>query len=288
MSGIYKLPKLEQHPLAIQLMPGGMDPHEFTAFCEDIEARGVLMPVWKYENRIIDGWHRYRAAEKTGCSLEIRDYTGKDPAGFITSVNVLRRKLSSLQRALVGAKLHRDHNMTQRDVCKKLGISNEVVTLVLKCMDSKNAKMIKRIETDGEFTRGMLKEELEDAGLIRAKAKDEAPPPSEPASAFSPSHLSLAGASNGLDHDTDGSDEDEEDVEEIIGKGKASSDRASKKPKASAAQLLSESFKALMADEKITFLQMIWREAGPLVTKHNIAGLGKPTKAALSKKGAKK
>lgn len=256
----------EQHPVAAKLMPGGMDETEFTAFCEDVEQRGILMPVTLYEGKVLDGWHRYRAGQKTGTPFKTIEYAGKDPAGYIASVNVLRRKLSSLQRALVGARLHRDHNLTQRDVCKKLGISNEVVTLVLKALDSKNAKMIKRIEDDSDFTRGMLKEELADAGLLRA-----APPP---APAPGPNSVFQVGERTGKEGqnvlspaalalnlpDTDGSGDDDDD-DLLVGKGKAASDRASKKPKITAAQLLADGFKALMHDEKTTFLKMIWPEA---------------------------
>ncbi len=255
----------KQHPIALALMPGGMDDQEFAAFCEDIEERGIIMPVTLYEGMVLDGWHRYRAAHKTGTPFKTIEYTGKDPAGYIAAVNVLRRKLGSLQRALVGARLHLDHNLTQRDVCKKLGISNEVVTLVLKTISSKNTALIKRIESDSDFTRGMLKEELADAGLLRAKP-EPAPAPTGPNSVFAAG----AGAALSGIPDTDGSgdggtDDDDPPEDLLVGKGKAASDRASKKPKATAAQLLSEGFKALMADEKVSFLQLIWPEAKQLV-----------------------
>jgi len=266
----------EQHPIAATLMPGGMDEPEFTAFCEDVEQRGILMPVTLYEGKVLDGWHRYRAGQKTGTPFKTIEYTGKDPAGYIASVNVLRRKLSSLQRALVGARLHRDHNLTQRDVCRKLGISNEVVTLVLKTLDSKNAKLIKRIEDDSDFTRGMLKEELADAGLLRAPAKQDETP-TGPNSVFATGALDAprtgkegrvvlgaAAYANTPTGDTDGSGDEDIDDDILVGKGKSASDKAAKKPKVTAAQLLADGFKALMGDEKVTFLQMIWPEAKKL------------------------
>lgn len=111
-TGLYKLPEYKQHPLAIALMPGGMDDQEFDAFCQDITERGILFPATIYDGMVLDGWHRYRAAKRTGSPLKFMDYTGKDPAGYIAAVNVLRRKLSSLQRAMVGARLHLDHGMS--------------------------------------------------------------------------------------------------------------------------------------------------------------------------------
>jgi len=265
-SGIYKLSEYKQHPVALALMPGGMDDTEFDAFCADVEERGILFPASIYEGMVLDGWHRYRAAKRTGSELKFIEYKGKDPAGYIASCNVLRRKLSSLQRALVGARLHRDHGITQREACKKLGISNEVITLVLKALDSKNTKLIKRIEAEADFTRGLLKEELEDAGLLRTKPKTDVDVSTLTNSVFD------MGRTGGVARDTDGSDtDDEDDGEDPIkwlpdtGKGLKADQRAARKPKETAAMVLSEQFRALMADERESFMQMIWPIAKSIV-----------------------
>lgn len=265
MATIYKLPKYEQHPVAIDLMPGGMDEEEFDAFCKDIEERGILFPATLHEGKVLDGWHRYRAAGRTGSELKFIEYKGKDPAGYVAAVNALRRKLSSLQRALVGAKLHRHHNLSQRDACKKLGISNEVLSMVLKALDSKNTRIVKRIETESDYSRGMLREELKELGILAPKTSAAAgPAPGTPNSVFNMGQLSAAGAANGLDSPPEPpDDEDEEDLHlPEVGKRPSHPER---KPKKTATQLMSDDFKALMRDEKLTFLQMIWPEAKALV-----------------------
>lgn len=268
MTKIFEFPKYEQHPLASKLMPGGMDEAEFTAFCEDVEQRGVIMPITLYEGKVLDGWHRYRAAQRTETAFKELEYKGKDPAGYIASVNVLRRKLGSLQRALVGVRLHLDHNLTQREVCKKLGISNEVVNLVLRAVQSKNAKLIKRIESDTDFTRGMLRDELEDLGLLRQKAPEEAL--RGPSSVFdyaSKPAVDDTDAILGNSPDTDGSSNYEDDDTGPVGNAKPLPDTGKKaahperRAKETAAHRLAEQFKALMADEKVSFLEMIWPEA---------------------------
>jgi hypothetical protein len=295
MTTIFKFPEYEQHPIAAELMPGGMDEQEFEGFAEDIGERGVLMPISLFEGKVLDGWHRYRAARQHQCAFKTVEYTGKDPAGYIASVNVLRRKLGSLQRALVGCKLHREHGYTQRNACKKLGISNEVLTLVLRAMDSKNAKLVKRIETDSDFTRGMLREELEDAGLMRTKKVEAAP--AAPNSVFdTKAMLSSAAASAGLDdvlgRATDGSDDGEDDTDDLLsvpdtGKRRTHPER---KGKASAAQLLQEGFTALMEDEKKTFLEMIWPVARELALELQLPGTNtapaKPAKAPAERRAA--
>lgn len=282
MTGIYKLPEYEQHPIALALMPGGMDDNEFDAFCADIEERGIIMPVSLYEGKVLDGWHRYRAAKRTGSAPKFIKYEGSDPAGYIASVNVHRRKLSSLQRALVGARLHRDHGLTQREACKKLGISNEVITLVLKTMDSGNTPLIQKIERDSDFTRGMLKEELEDAGLLRAKPKTEMDPSTLTNSVFDLGRTVVQPA----EPDTDGSEDDPE-VDDILGgdtgKGLKASQREAKRPSKTAAQLMQEQYEALMHDEKISFLKMIWPTAKNLLVE---AGLQDAPKPARTKKAA--
>lgn len=271
---VYKLPEYNQHPVALALMPGGMDDTEFDAFCADVEERGILFPASLYEGMVLDGWHRYRAAKRTGSELKFIEYKGKDPAGYIASCNVLRRKLSSLQRALVGARLHRDHGITQREACKKLGISNEVITLLLKTIDSRNTKLIKRIETEADFTRGMLKEELEDAGLLRAKPKTDVDVSTLTNSVFD------MGRTGGVARDTDGTeDEDDDGVDELlaVGKGLKADQRAARKPKETVSQTMQQQYEALMHDEKISFLQMIWPTASKLLSE---AGLS--TKPALT------
>lgn len=267
-SALFKFPEYEQHPLAIELMPGGMDESEFTAFCEDVEERGVIVPITLFEGKVLDGWHRYRAARKIECSFKEIEYKGKDPAGYIASVNVLRRKLGSLQRAMVGCRLHLNHKMTQREVCKKLGVSNEVVNLVLRALQSKNAKLVKRIETDTDYTRGMLREELEDMGLLRNKAVEAAP--KGPTSVFD-----LAGKPFTPEGDTDGIPYEDDDTGPIgndkplskVGKKPAHTERRAKE---TAAHRLAEGFKALMADEKVSFLRMIHPEARLLMLEEGL------------------
>lgn len=265
---VYKLPEYKQHPVALALMPGGMDDTEFDAFCADVEERGILFPASLYEGMVLDGWHRYRAAKRTGSELKFIEYKGKDPAGYIASCNVLRRKLSSLQRALVGARLHRDHGITQREACKKLGISNEVITLVLKTLDSKNTKLIKRIEAEADFTRGMLKEELEDAGLLRAKPKTDVDVSTLTNSVFD------MGRTGGVARDTDGT-EGEDDMDDLlgtsVGKGLKADQRAARKPKETVSQTMQQQYEALMHDEKISFLQMIWPTASKLLSEAGLS-----------------
>jgi len=272
MTELYQLPKYDQHPVAATLMPGGMTDDEFKAFCEDVKDRGILMPIWLYQNKVLDGWHRYRAAKLTGSRPEFKEYTGKDPAGFVASCNIHRRKLSSLQRALVGARLHKDYALTQRQVCAKLGISNEVLSLAVKAVESKNTKIIKRIETDADFSRSMLREELTDAGLLRAKPETEVKPETLVNSVFDmgtkaapPTGKEGPGDYNwdarkalGLD-DQEEDQEEDQDVDDLLDAPSLEREKKkARKPRETAVQAAVDTFKALREEEQQRFITAIW------------------------------
>lgn len=287
-SALAGLPEYEQHPLALELMPGGMSNEEFDVFAEDIEQRGVIYPITLFEGKVLDGWHRYRACHRTGTAFKTITYEGKDPAGYIAACNIHRRRLSSLQRALFGARVHILNAVPQREICKRYGISNVVLSLVLKALDSRNAAIIKRIETDSDFTRGDLREELADRGLVhenygRSTAPEAGPDdPEDPdgeedlVGEQKPRHQPLdpkAGLVNSvfaLATDTEGT----------VGKRKTSPE---KRVKDTLPQRMQEQFQELMPDEKATFLQMIWPTARPIAEELKLPGLGGTSKAKLKK-----
>jgi N6-adenosine-specific RNA methylase IME4 len=94
---------LKFHPLAdiFPLIEGA----EFDGLVADIKANGVREPIWIYEEKILDGRNRYRAAAVAGVACPTRLYEGDDPIGFVISMNLKRRHLDESQRAMVAAKL---------------------------------------------------------------------------------------------------------------------------------------------------------------------------------------
>lgn len=265
------LPVYDQHPVALKLMPGGMQPDEFEAFCEDVAARGILFPITIFEGKVLDGWHRYRAAHKTGTRFSTIEYSGKDPAGYVAACNIMRRKLSSLQRALVGARIHLEHAFTQAEVCKRFTISNTVLAMVLKAIDNRNTMIIRRIENDSEYTRGMLRDELEEAGIVHANYGRSKDPSKIANSVFDMARV------NGGEHDdfrTEGSQ-----VEESPAPTRKAS-HPEHRAKNTGPQNLQNRFDELMPDEKVTFIQMIWPKARPIAEKLGLPGLQSTMAAA--------
>lgn len=274
-----KAQEFEQHEVALKLMPGGMSDEEFEAFCEDVEERGILMPITFYEGKVLDGWHRYRAHLRTGKPYERIEYKGSDPAGYVAACNVMRRKLSSLQKALVGAQLHLQHAISQRDICRRFSISNTVLTMVLKAIDNRCTKIIKRIETDSDYTRGMLRNELEELDIVHANyGKSAAPTDGSDGgdTEYDDDQIEFVDKPKGAEADTSKTPNSvfalgntvtqpigDDDPLPDTGKRNSHSERRAKNTEA---QNMKKRFLALDDAARKTFLQMIWQEAKPILT----------------------
>jgi hypothetical protein len=91
----------EIHPLA-ELIPS-MTPEEFADLRADIEANGLLSSITVFEDKILDGRHRYRACAELGVEPRFEDFEGEEPARFVISLNLKRRNLSKSQLAMTAA-----------------------------------------------------------------------------------------------------------------------------------------------------------------------------------------
>lgn len=291
---------LEQHPVAQQLVPGSMSDEEFNALCEDIKARGQRLKITMYQGKILDGMTRYRACQKVGRTPEFTEYEGDDPAGLVIALNVLRRKMGSTQRALAGARLNMEYNVTQEDASRRVGISKVHISLVVQALRSKNARIIKMLE-NGELTREQLHEELVDSGVMKPTSYTVSRGPD------APSTLSGAGATAGLEalfgrrsgpDDDEGDDEDDNDIlggsggddeglNDLLGappsaggrvintKGETSAggmptvgtkpSHPERRTKDTPAYRLAEQFKGLPEAERISFIQIAWPTLRPLI-----------------------
>lgn len=87
------------HPLA-ELVPS-MSAAEYADLKADIKANGQCEPITLYEGKILDGRHRARALDELNIEPDTRAYDGDEPAGFVLSLNLKRRSLTTSQRAAV-------------------------------------------------------------------------------------------------------------------------------------------------------------------------------------------
>lgn len=80
-----------------------MSDDEFRGLKDDIEANGQREPVWTHDGKVIDGRNRLRACEELGITPKLQEWDGKGSlVGFVVSLNLHRRHLSSGQRAACG------------------------------------------------------------------------------------------------------------------------------------------------------------------------------------------
>lgn len=299
--------KFDQHPLALRLVPGSMPDDEFEAFCADIGKRGQRAPIIIFEDKILDGWHRYRACTRLGITPKTEVYDGDDPSGLVIALNVLRRKLGATQRALAGARLNIDFSITQDEASKRVGVSKVHINLVVQALNSNNARVIKMLENP-ELTRAALHEDLVECGIVRM--------PSTPLVATK-TVLSASGAGIGLenlfgnpdlDDDLLGGEEpngsDSIDLEDVLGAppsagGKVISfDRSAtteggmpvvgskpghpeRRSKDTPASLLCDRFKGLGEADQISFMQLTWHLQRKLL---KAAGLSESADASPSTK----
>ena len=91
------------HALA-NIMPK-MPEGEFENLKADIEKNGILEPVTLLDGKIIDGRHRYRACQELKKACPTRTLDKISPKDLVRSMNLLRRHLSTSQRAMVAAAL---------------------------------------------------------------------------------------------------------------------------------------------------------------------------------------
>ncbi|MGJ5049945.1 hypothetical protein ACQR09_23000 [Bradyrhizobium oligotrophicum] len=88
-----------------------MEGGAFDALVADIAENGIRDPLVSYEDMLLDGRNRYRAAEKAGVTITGRlvkpfnpDKDG-DPLAWVISKNLHRRHLNESQRAMVAARV---------------------------------------------------------------------------------------------------------------------------------------------------------------------------------------
>ena len=86
---------LEFHPLAMLFPP--LDDAAFEALKEDIREHGLREPITVFENKILDGIHRYKACLAVGVAPRFRDYEGGSPLAFVLGLNLRRRHLTTTQ-----------------------------------------------------------------------------------------------------------------------------------------------------------------------------------------------
>lgn len=94
---------LEEHELAHSFPP--MSDDEYDSLKLDIYKNGQLVPIYTYNNQIIDGRHRYRVMRELGLEPIVEEFAGESPLNFVVAMNLNRRHLTPAQRAIIALDL---------------------------------------------------------------------------------------------------------------------------------------------------------------------------------------
>jgi hypothetical protein len=142
-----------------------MEGAEFDELVADVRANGVREPTWLYQAKILDGRNRWLAAQAAGVDCPTRVYAGDDPIGFVISLNINRRHLSTSQRAMIAAQLASLKDGQRAD--EVAGTSIEVAARLLNVgrASVERAKIVHQ-QGDPELINAVKAGEMSVAGAI--------------------------------------------------------------------------------------------------------------------------
>jgi hypothetical protein len=116
------------HELA-DLLPM-IDGVNFENLKADIANNGILEPILLFENRILDGRNRYRAAKAVGHSFTSANFksfhgTYTEAEAYVFSTNFLRRQMTNAQKQEVIRKMIEKYpGDSNRQIARRCGISS--------------------------------------------------------------------------------------------------------------------------------------------------------------------
>ena len=99
-----KKPKYDFHPICL-LFPRMTD-EELRELADDLRIKGLLHDIVLYEGKILDGRNRYLACPMAGVEPRFSEWDGEgSPLEWVISENMVRRHLTSSQRAVLALEL---------------------------------------------------------------------------------------------------------------------------------------------------------------------------------------
>lgn len=91
--------KLTQHPLSAAFP--AMLAEEFQGLRDSVNNCGVLNPITLLDGMVLDGWHRYTAAQSLGMACPTVELDDTDPQDFVMAQNKARRHITAAQLAMI-------------------------------------------------------------------------------------------------------------------------------------------------------------------------------------------
>lgn len=147
------------HKLA-EIIPE-MSQQEYANLVQDIQQNGLIEPIVLYQEKILDGRTRYKACIELGVKPRFRLYEGNDPACYVLSMNVARRHLTAIQRAVIADEASKSSQKgrpkkqeqapifsTIEEASKQVGISSRVVRQVRRVRESGSTELLDAVVSE--------------------------------------------------------------------------------------------------------------------------------------------
>ena len=199
---------MKQHPLSAAFP--AMAAEDFEALKDSIADIGVQNPITIFEGMVIDGWHRFTAANEVGMPCPTVDLEGVDPRDFVLAQNKARRHITQAQLGLAVTAVHawRPHgdqkaatmgtqcpSLTTKQLAEAAGVSERTIKQA-KAVQSKAAPEVQEAVKRGDIGLpkaakiAQLPKEEQAAAIQKPAPKKEA----EEVEYFGPSDEEIAAA----------------------------------------------------------------------------------------------
>jgi hypothetical protein len=161
---------MERHQLSAAFPD--MPDEDFQDLLESIKAHGQREPITTYENKILDGWHRFRACSELDINPTYHEFDGKDPVSYVMDLNLHRRHLSPAQKAMavvtcstwfskgIYARGNQDPPMggsTSKEMAKRAGVGQRSVERAKKVVQSGDKEVIEKVKKGAMSLREAIK-----------------------------------------------------------------------------------------------------------------------------------
>ena len=145
---------LKQHPLsaAFPAMPAD----DFAALKDSIGNIGVQNPITLFEGMVLDGWHRYTAANELGMDCPVVDLGDVDPRDFVLAQNKARRHVTQAQLAMATTAVY---------AWKPVGSNQHANRVGTECPPKSNAELAD--------AAGVSEKTIKQAKAVQTKAAPE-------------------------------------------------------------------------------------------------------------------
>jgi hypothetical protein len=162
---------MKNHPIA-DVWPM-MDEAKLAELADDIRKNGQLVPVWLYEEKILDGRNRWAACKIAGVEPKTKEYTGDEPTAFAVSLNDRRRHMNKGSLAAVAAELEpffaADAKRRQQEAGKEHGRGQKVMAKLPEPIDKKPAPPARK---EAAKSVGVGERYVQDAKKVKAEAPE--------------------------------------------------------------------------------------------------------------------